>query len=341
MATFRKRGSSWQAQVRRAGRDPVSRSFPTKDEAARWARVTELAMDGDSLPADGHQPYAIANSDVRTVGDLLTRYEREITPAKRGAERELHKFRVIRRYPISAVRASALTRGALASYRDARAAVVKPATVKRELAIIRHCLEIAMRDWDLGISENPARRVRVVQADECRQRRLTPHEFERLEAALETGKWFLKPAVILAVETGMRRGEILNISDVDRIGNGTLLRVSATKNGTPRTIPVSTKAKDTLDSIHVKGRLLDINVSTFRESWLDLIRRSRITNFRFHDLRHEAISRFFELGLSVPEVALISGHKDVRMLFRYTHLRPEDLAAKMAKLQSLAKLKTD
>lgn len=332
MATFRKRGDSWQAQVRRAGHNPVSRSFPTKDQAARWARVAELAMDGDSTPVDGHQPDAIANSDGRTVGDLLNRYEREITPAKRGAERELHKFRVILRYPISAIPASALTRGALASYRDARMAVVKPATVKRELAIIRHCLEIAMREWDLGISENPARRVRVVQADECRQRRLSPEEFKRLEAALDAGKWFLKPAVILAVETGMRRGEILSISDDDRTKNGTLLKINLAKNGTSRIIPLSGKAVEILDELKAQGRNLAINISTFRESWIDLLSRAEIANFRFHDLRHEAISRFFELGLSVPEVALISGHRDVRMLFRYTHLRPEDVALKLTKL---------
>ena len=64
-------------------------------------------------------------------------------------------------------------------------------------------------------------------------------------------------------------------------------------------------------------------------AWDRMIKRAGIEGLRFHDLRHEAVSRFFELGLSVPEVALISGHKDARMLFRYTHLRAQDLVAKL------------
>jgi integrase len=66
-----------------------------------------------------------------------------------------------------------------------------------------------------------------------------------------------------------------------------------------------------------------------RQAWDRLVKRAGITNLHFHDLRHEAISRFFEMGLSVPEVALISGHKDPRMLFRYTHLRAEDVVRKL------------
>jgi integrase len=70
--------------------------------------------------------------------------------------------------------------------------------------------------------------------------------------------------------------------------------------------------------------------------WFRAVRRLGLEDLRFHDLRHEAVSRFFEMGLSVPEVALISGHRDPRMLFRYTHLRPEDLARKLAKVNQRA-----
>ena len=67
----------------------------------------------------------------------------------------------------------------------------------------------------------------------------------------------------------------------------------------------------------------------FRLAWDRLQGRAGLVDLRFHDLRHEAISRFFELGLNIPEVAVISGHKDPRMLFRYTHLRAGDLMAKL------------
>ena len=72
-----------------------------------------------------------------------------------------------------------------------------------------------------------------------------------------------------------------------------------------------------------------VNANAFRLAWGRLRKRADLCDLRFHDLRHEAISRFFEMGLSVPEVAVISGHKDARMLFRYTHLRAEDLVNKI------------
>lgn len=74
-----------------------------------------------------------------------------------------------------------------------------------------------------------------------------------------------------------------------------------------------------------------------RRAWSRALQRADIENFHFHDLRHEAISHFFELGLSVPEVALISGHRDARMLFRYTHLRPESVGEKITQLQDRAR----
>ena len=75
--------------------------------------------------------------------------------------------------------------------------------------------------------------------------------------------------------------------------------------------------------------ILPVTETALRKSWERLVKQAGINDFRFHDFRHEAISRFFEIGLSVPEVALISGHKDVRMLFRYTHLKAADVVSKL------------
>ena len=75
-----------------------------------------------------------------------------------------------------------------------------------------------------------------------------------------------------------------------------------------------------------------ISANCLRLAWERCRDKSHIKGLRFHDLRHEAVSRFFEMGLSVPEVALISGHKDVRQLFRYTHLKPENLIAKYSSI---------
>lgn len=135
----------------------------------------------------------------------------------------------------------------------------------------------------------------------------------------------------------MRRGELLNIrrSDLD-LANG-LLSIPETKTDIPRTIPLSEKAVLILRSLQgtaTDDRLFPVSANAFRLAWERCKRRASkdkpgILDLRFHDLRHEAVSRFFELGLNVPEVAAISGHRDPRMLFRYTHLKPEDIVAKL------------
>jgi integrase len=128
----------------------------------------------------------------------------------------------------------------------------------------------------------------------------------------------------------MRRGELLAMrwSDVDL--RGRKVKVTRTKNGHPRSVPLTVKATETFTSIEEKGDcVFPITANAARLAWERLKRRAGVTNLRFHDLRHEAISRFFEKGLNVPEVALISGHRDVRMLLRYTHPMNEGILRKL------------
>jgi integrase len=109
-----------------------------------------------------------------------------------------------------------------------------------------------------------------------------------------------------------------------------------TKNGHPRTIPLSVRALAVLASlgnIHPnEDRIFPLTCESVKLAWKRLTKRAKIDDLHFNDLRHEAVSRFFELGLTVPEVALISGHRDPRMLFRYTHLKAEDVGRRIEKL---------
>jgi integrase len=119
-------------------------------------------------------------------------------------------------------------------------------------------------------------------------------------------------------------------------GNINLKRSTAflalTKNGSSREVPLSSKAVSVLQQQRPRTGThpFPVNANAFRLAWVRLRSRASLNGLRFHDLRHEAISRFFEMGLSVPEVALISGHKDVKMLFRYTHLKVDSLVSKLA-----------
>ena len=127
----------------------------------------------------------------------------------------------------------------------------------------------------------------------------------------------------------MRRGEILNARYVHLSDN--LLLIPKTKTGMKRTIPLTPKAQAVIAALprSICGRIIPITPNALRLAWDRNKKRAGIDDLHFHDLRHEAISRFFEMGLSIPEVALISGHKDTRMLMRYTHLRAEDLVKRL------------
>jgi hypothetical protein len=194
MATFRQRGDSWQVQVRRTGRAPISRSFSSRVDAEEWARLIESETTED-------RSNSRAVNDGPTVGQLLERYERDITPTKRSCDRERDKIRVIKRYAVSTISAVKLNSEAVVRYRDERLQIVKPATVRRELAILRHCIEIAMREWSLPITINPAHRIRLPRADNARDRRLSETEYKRLMAALDSSsRWYMKPIVTIALD---------------------------------------------------------------------------------------------------------------------------------------------
>ena len=177
------------------------------------------------------------------------------------------------------------------------------------------------------------------KADTARTRRLEVGEEQRL---LETNNQKLRRIIILALETAMRRGEILNIKRTHINFQKSVLLIPSTKTDTPRTIPLSMDAVSVLREqlrpsqsgyegvipLH-EPTVFDYKPRGLSGEFLKLCRRKEIHDLHFHDLRHEATSRLFEKGLNPVEVATITGHKDTRMLMRYTHLRAEDLVARL------------
>jgi integrase len=145
----------------------------------------------------------------------------------------------------------------------------------------------------------------------------------------------LRPAILLAIETGLRRGELLGLAWRHIDLGGRTAHIPITKNGKARTIPLTAQAVQILQTLSQgSGKVFPLTPVALRLGWERLRCRAGLPDLRFHDLRHEALSRFAELGLSTVELAAISGHQDLRMLSRYTHLRAEDLAAKIASLAS-------
>ena len=324
MATYRKRNGKWQAIVRHKDIGTRAKSFHTKQAAIKWAAGEERRITEGVL--------GLLKPTEVTLGRLLQRYLIDVLPAKRGAATEGQRLQRLIRDPVSSLRVSQLTSQAIAAFRDRRLLDGRR-TCNYDLILIRHCLKIAMNEWGLMLSSNPVDRVKMPPSSSARNRRLEDGEFDRLEeAAKQTKNPHIWPIIVFAIETGMRRGEILGLRwehvDLDR----RIAFLPLTKNGSSREVPLSTKAADVLEG---QGQHNDttspfpVTSNRFRLAWDRLRCRAGLSDLHFHDLRHEAISRFFELGLNIPEVAVISGHKDPRMLFRYTHLRAEKIVHKL------------
>lgn len=325
MATFRKRGAKWQAQVRLQGHAPLSRSFTLKSDAELWARQTEAAIERGDIQG--------ARTELRatTLLELLDRYKRTITPTKKGQTSETYRL-VLRRHSMAGLSVDRLTASMVAAYRDDRLRLVSPSSVRRELAVLQHCLEIGRREWGVCLPKNPIAEIKKPAQGLARQRRITAVELERLRTALAKSRsHLLANAVHFAIHTGMRRSEILAIrwSDVSILAH--TIHLLDTKNGQPRTVPLGPSAIAALPTKPADAAepVFPMSANALRLAWERLKRRAGIEDLHFHDLRHEAVSRFFEMGLSVPEVSLIGGHKDTRMLFRYTHLKAEKVAEKI------------
>lgn len=329
MATIRKLRGRWQAQVRRRGMKPRCKSFDAKIEAEKWARELEAQVDRFGAAPD------TKILESTTLGQLLERYQREVSPLKRGSDQEIQRIDVLRRHDLAYRTMIGLSQQDIASFRDERLQSVAPSTTVRELAILSHVLEVAMRDWSLPLSKNVVKQVRRPVIRNERSRRLTQNEEQRLLDACDTGKIpFLRTLLIVAIETGMRRGELLGLKWSDFSHNRRVLSLTLTKNGSGREVPLSQRAFEALIawSKHPgvdQSFIFPMRAGTLEQAWRRLLKRSGVTALRFHDLRHEGVSRLFERGLNVIEVSSISGHKELRMLKRYTHLSADDLVARL------------
>jgi integrase len=175
--------------------------------------------------------------------------------------------------------------------------------------------EIARDEWGLPIRQNPVGKLKLKGTDKRRERRLRDGELDKLlHAAWRCRSPLIACIIRVAVETCLRRGEILSIVKQHIDPGRQSLLVPDTKNGDPRIIPLSADALAILQTCwgeRADHKLFPMTANAFRLAWERVKRRAGISDLRFHDLRHEAISRLFEKGLTVPEVAMISGHRDM------------------------------
>jgi integrase len=290
MATLRRRGNKWQVQIRRVGSQFVSRSFHSLRDAHAWSRQMEIQADRGDLLSD---PKALQKL---TLGDLVCRYRDTVSPRKKTAAAERIVLNAFLRHPICSKRLSELRTAHFAAYRDERLQDIKAASLKRSLVPIHHLFEVARDEWGIPLRDNPLDKLSLDVTDPRRERRLRLGEWGRLlDAARTCRNPYIEPIIRLAVATAMRRSELLAIRSDYVDLEARALVIPDSKNGKSRHIPLSSEAVDILRPLAAtNGRLFPITGNGCRLAWERLRRRAGIEDLHFHDLRHEAISRFFE-----------------------------------------------
>ena len=321
MASIRKFKGKYQVQVRRRGWPSVSRSFHKLTDAREWARQMEVKADRAELEPDRKI------LEETTLAVLVRRYRDEVVAFKKSRDVETFILNAFLRHPICRKSLSQVMPSDFASYRDERLRTITPKSLSRQLSPIHNMYEVARDEWGIPIRQNPLDKVKLKAADNKRERRLREGEYKKLlEAARTRQNPWIEKVIIFAIETAMRRGEILNLN-WDQVD---LKRRSVTileaKNGYSRTIPLTPSAYALLHRCRSEDKEEDKNERVFpltanalKMAWGRMLDKAGIRDLHFHDLRHEAISRFFEMGLTVPEVASISGHRNSAMLSRYGH----------------------
>lgn len=232
--------------------------------------------------------------------------------------------------------AKAITRRTVAEYIESRSGAdeMKPATLAKEMSVLKHCLKLAV-EWG-ELNQNPAAGARLPKLSPGRTRYLTPGE---LKAALESAPEWMRAPMAFAVCTGVRRGEMLSLCWMDVDLKNRRLYLRETKNGALRILPLSSAALQVLASLP-PGTASDpvfagvdaANLSVYTKR---VFKRLGIPDASFHTLRHTAASWLVQQGVDLYAVGQILGHKTPRMTQRYAHLSPDYMAASVGKLDGI------
>lgn len=320
--------SAFELRVRRKGIKTQYLTFDTLKEAEQ----ARLKLESD-LSVSIVRDYAIAAHT--TLRELMERYRDEVAVKHKGADIEIVRLnRMMRVESFVDKKLAALCTEDLQDFIEDRLTEVVPSSVDRDLDVISQVLNYADQVWKVAAVESPFKGLQRPKYFNERTRRLSKEEEKALlEAARQDENPYVEPAIVLAVETAMRRGELLALTAADINFERRQAFVRDSKNGRSRHVPLTKRAMQVLQALINEGNecLLNLSANALKIAFFRrVIPVSQLEDFHFHDLRHEAISGLAESGLfELVELQEISGHRDTRMLRRYIHLLNGVLADKM------------
>lgn len=333
--------TTYRARARLKGYPQQTASFSRKTDARKWAEGVEAAM------REGR--YFTTNEAKRhTLAELVERYERDILPLKPKNARGQRLQLVWWKAQLGDYRLSDVTPAKIVDCRDRLLSTPKPngklrsnSTAVRYLAVLSHAFSVAMKEWG-WVATNPLRNVSKPTEPRGRVRFLDKDECSRLLIACKgSDSEALYPIVVLALTSGMRRGEIMGLRWRDVDLDDACLTLHQTKNGDRRVVPLVGQALELLQKrrtdrlgdteLVFPGRLSSRPLE-FKKPWLRALERAAIHDFRFHDLRHTAASYLAMQGCTTLDLAELLGHKTLQMVKRYSHLSTAHARASLLKL---------
>lgn len=332
---------SYNAQVRIKGHPPQYASFKRKTDMERWIQNTESAI------REGRH-FKTTEAKKHTLGELIDRYIRDVLPNKKKSEKKQTMQLNWWNKQIGWYLLSEITPAMIAEQRDKllrettqRKKLRNPSTVVRYMAALSHALSTACKEWG-WIEASPMSKVSKPKEPRGRVRFLDEDEREALLLACkQSANPYLYIVVVLAISTGMRQMEILNLkwSDVD-LDKGRVI-LHETKNGEIRQVYLAGQALQLLKEFDKVRRLnspllfpskFPKKPTNIRTAWENAVAKTEIKNLRFHDLRHSCASYLAMNGASLAEISEVLGHKTLAMVKRYAHLSDSHTANVVSKM---------
>lgn len=342
MATIRKRGEfQWEAQIRRKGHPQLCKTFEIKVDAEDWARDIERDMRR-GLFIDRRE------SETTTLLEMLKKYEEEVTPRKKSKDRELSRIAKWKTHKLANYSLASIKPKDIASFRDERRKLkLAENTIRLDIAFISSVFEHCRKDWGIEV-ENPCRKIKLPSGSKKRERRVSDSEIEGLLEFLPKAMPRTKNTnelIELSIETGMRQSEVLGIEWNDVHTKEKYIQLDETKSGDPRQVPLSPKAIKILEGMvrPIKSERVfkvtqDALIRGFNQACKLAIENKKddkkikfgfMDNLKFHDLRHEAASRW-AARLQAQELCKMFGWKTMQMALRYYHPTALSIADKLA-----------
>lgn len=338
---------SFHAEVRLKGFPPQRASFRTKSQAKKWVQDTESAI------RDGRYNSS-AVSRRHTVKELIERFitqhlSREVKYKRQKTSHLMKWIDELGHLALSELRPYHLAniRDKLQEEITPRGSKRAPGTANRYLAAFSKVLSFAVNELE-WLEENPMRKISKPKESQGRDRFLSRREIEcLLNACEESSNKNLYPIVSIALVTGMRYGEIVNLKWKDVDFDNRFIYLNETKNGSKRVIPLTDKLIDIFHSCQSYGKGLEQeifsnglhyrskNTYSIRKSFATALKRAGIENFRFHDLRHTAASHLAMGGATQGELMTILGHRTPAMTRRYAHYSQGHIANVLEKTSSI------